>query len=129
MATVEFVTSENGKEGARVIKLAYDFGASIAEAVEKFGEASVLTGFIANAKVDAQALVRRKLNSKVKSEDGVERDYTDEEIAADLAAWKPGVKAERSATSVADKAEALFGKMTEAQKAELLAKLQAMAGA
>lgn len=139
MALVKFVTAEGTEkknaEGVvenpvRKIETEYDFGDNLADAVSKFGEEVVFSSFVAAAKVDAQALIRRHLKSNVPAVEGVstERPYTDEEIVAALAKWKPGVKSERSATSVADKAEALLGKMTEAQKAEFLEKLKAMAG-
>lgn len=139
MASVKFVTSDGTEKkneagevinNVRRIETEYDFGSSLADAVEKFGEEVVFSSFVASAKVDAQALIRRHLKSNVPAVEGVsaERPYTDEEIVAALAKWKPGVKSERAAASVSDKAEALLGKMTDAQKAEFLAKLQALAG-
>ncbi len=146
MALVKFVTSEGNdtkevKNAAgeittaaivtRKIESQYDFGDSLADAVAKFGEEVVFSAFVSSAKVDAQALIRRHLKSNVPAVEGVssERPYTDSEIEAKLAAWKPGIKAERSAASATDKMEALLGKMTQAQKEEMIAKLQALAAA
>jgi len=139
MASIKFVTSDGTEkkdaEGnvlnqVRRIETEYDFGDSLADAVEKFGEEVVFSSFVASAKVDAQALIRRHLKSNVPAVEGIssERPHTDEEIAAALAKWKPGVKSERSAASATDKMEALLGKMTDAQKLEMIAKLQALAG-
>ena len=144
MASLKFVTSEGNdtKEvkdatgkivtagvTTRKIESEYDFGDNLADAVSKFGEEVVFSSFVASAKVDAQALIRRHLKSNVPAVEGVssERPYTDDEIAAKLNAWKPGVKAERSAASATDKMEALLGKMTDAQKMEMIARLQALA--
>ena len=146
MASVKFITSEGNdtkevKNAAgevvtpavvtRKIESEYDFGDNLADAVSKFGEEVVFSSFVASAKVDAQALIRRHLKSNVPAVEGVstERPYTDDEIATKLNAWKPGVKAERSAASATDKMEALLGKMTQAQKEEMIAKLQALAAA
>jgi len=113
----------------RTVECEYNFGETVEEAIELFGKEVVFSAFLAAAKVDAQSLVRRKLKTNVPAVEGVsaERPYTDAEIQEALSQWKPGVKAERAAASVTDKAEALLTKMTEAQKAEFLEKLMAMA--
>ena len=117
-------------EAARKIELEFNFGETLEEAIELYGKEVVFSAYVASAKVDAQALVRRYLKSNVPAVEGVstERPYTDDEIAAKLASWKPGVKTDRGTTSVADQAEKILGKMTDAQKAEFLKKLQEMAG-
>jgi len=126
------VKNEAGEvvQAARRIELEFNFGVTLQEAVELYGEEVVFSAYVASAKVDAQALVRRYLKQNVPAVEGVstERPYTDEEIAAKLANWKPGVKTDRGTTSVADQAEKILGKMTDVQKAEFLKKLQEMAG-
>lgn len=145
MATTKFVTSEgtdkkevkdalgNVVEPAvitRKIECEFDFGSNLEEAVALFGAEVVYTSFVAAAKVDAQALVRRYLKSNVPASPELgttERPFTDDEIKSKLAEWKPGVKTERAAASVTEKAEALLGKMTEEQKKAFIESLMAAA--
>lgn len=144
MAKQKFLTSEGNdikavlaEDGSiitpavitRKIELEYDFGDNLEDAVAKFGADVVFSAFVASAKVDAQALVRRHLKSNVPAVEGVspERPYTDEEIEAKLATWKPGIKAERTAASIGEKAEALISKMSEADKLAFIEKLMAVA--
>lgn len=120
MAT--FSVSESGNEGARKLNLEFEFGSTVEEAIEKFGADVVLSGFIADCKVGIQATARRLMKSKAKNEDGTERDYTDAEILAKVAEYKPGIKSDRTSDPMG-KLEALLGKLSPEQKAAFLATL------
>lgn len=75
----------------------YNFGADLKEATGLFGDDVVHTNFRANAKITAQAAMRRMM----------EQGKNQDEIAATMANWKPGVALERTVDPVA----ALIGKM------------------
>lgn len=97
---------------SREITIEYDFGTNLADAVEKFGEDIVFSGFVADAKVGLQAIVRARLG---KSDD----EYmSDEEIIAEAAQWKPGVR--KQAADPMAKLQALLGKLTPEQRALIL---------
>ena len=59
----------------------YDFGATVEEAVEKFGAEVVFSGFVAKATITAQAAIRRYL----------ETGKSPEEIQELMNSWQPGV--------------------------------------
>lgn len=73
----------NGEERNAVIT--YDFGDSVAEMIDKFGEEVVKSNAIRNFKITAQAAIRRML----------EKGASQDEITAKMANWKPGVQLER----------------------------------
>ena len=120
MAT--FSVAESGQEGARSLTIEYVFGANLDEAVEKFGKEVVYAGFVADGKVSVQGVARRLL--KTNKEDNT--PYTDEEIQARVSEYVMGSKAERGTSDPFAKIEKVVGKLSEAQKAEFLAKLQAL---
>lgn len=62
--------------------VSYDFGDNLADAVAKFGEEAVFSGFKADSVVACQGRMRALLK----------KDQTQEQVAADIASWKPGVK-------------------------------------
>lgn len=124
MAT--FSVSESGEKDARKLNLEYDFGATLEEAIEKFGADVVFSGFVADCKVSVQAVARRLLKTNKTNEAGEEiGPYTDEEIQAAVSNYKPGVKSERTSDPMA-KLEGLLGKLTAEQKEAFLAKLAEM---
>jgi len=93
--------------------IAYDFGATLDEAVAKFGSDVVFTNFKRTAVITAQAAIRRMLEGK-KSID---------EITAGMASWKPGVAMER----VIDPVASLVGRWdsySAEEQAEILKKLK-----
>lgn len=97
---------------SREITVEYDFGASLAEAVEKFGEDIVFSGFVADAKVGLQAIVRARLGK-------IDDEYmSDEEILAEAAQWKPGVR--KQAADPMAKLQALLSKLSPEQRAAIL---------
>jgi hypothetical protein len=90
----------------------YDFGENHAEAVEKFTEAVVFSGFRANAKILLQAYIRRLL----------EVGKTTEGIAD---SWKPGVQMERISDPIAA-VKAKYATMSDDEKAAFLNDLESM---
>ena len=110
MAAIE-VTA---KRGTRELTVAYDFGENLKDAIEKFGEDVVLTNAIQAMKISLQALIRRAFD----------KGATDEEIAAQAAAWKPGVAAQRQTDPVAA-VLSRWQTLSADKKAELLKLLKA----
>lgn len=101
----------DGEDKAAAV--AYDFGATLEEAVEKFGADVVFTSFKRTAVITGQAAIRRML----------EGAKTEEEIVAAMADWKPGV----ALTGSIDPVASLIGKWdsyTPEKQAEVLAKLK-----
>lgn len=99
----------------RSFKTEYDFGANLQEAVEAFGEDVVHSLYAAKALIVLQDNIRRML----------EKGKTDDEIAAFVAGWKPGVVAVRSGEKKKEKILSDFEKMTDAQKLAMIEELQA----
>jgi hypothetical protein len=97
----------------RVVSTSYDFGSTLEESIEKFGENVVHGVFIDQSVIRLQALLRRCI------EDGV----ADKDIQAKVDAWKMTVGG-RERKSAAEKVNDLLGKMTAEQKAELLKSLR-----
>jgi len=94
----------------------YDFGDTLAEAAEYFGDDVVFSRFVSAATVDLQALIRRNLT--------LEEPKTEEEIQALVAEWKPGVST-RKRVSAAEKAQRAVDNLSDAEKAALLESLMA----
>lgn len=96
----------------RSISIDFDFGETLAEAVEMFGEEAVYNGFVADAKVGLQAYVRARLGK-------TEEEYmTDEQIIEEAATYKPGQR--KQAADPMAKLQALLGKLSPEQRAALL---------
>lgn len=75
----------------------YDFGDTLSDAVDKFGEEIVFGCYSAQAKISGQAAIRRQM----------ENGKSQEDITASMTDWKPGQKMER----VTDPVAALKAKM------------------
>jgi hypothetical protein len=84
-----------------------------------------MANFVAAAKVDAQAFIRRRLVPGKPAEDGSIKVYSDDEIKSALVEWKPGVS-QRSKIDPMTKVSNLLGNLTEEQKQALLQQLAAM---
>lgn len=69
------------KKNDTEVSIEYDFGASLQEAAENFGEDVVFSGFISKSVITAQAAIRRY----------IEAGKSAEEIQTAMADWKPGV--------------------------------------
>jgi hypothetical protein len=124
---IETITTKAGKDAeSRTLAVSFDFGDTLEAAIEKFGSDAVFAGFKADAKVGLQALVRARLNAT--EDDSEAPKFTDEEIVAAVAEFKPGTKNRQSADPLA-KLLALLGKVTPEQRAALLAGASAEAPA
>jgi hypothetical protein len=112
--SIEEVTAKLGKEeDSPSITVSYDFGSSLEDAVEMFGEEVVFSRFRGAAVVDLQALIRRHA--------GGEKPKSEEEINTLAGEWKPGVS--RKKKSQKEKALDLLADMTPEEVAELVAGL------
>jgi len=105
-------TSANAEPGARSIEVEYDFGKDLEDAVEKFGDEVVFQTFIAQAKVNLQAMIRRRLN----------KNETDEEILAAVSEWKPTFRAV-TRKSPLEKMEEILAKMSPEERQAFKEKL------
>ena len=76
----------NGKLGARELIVQVEFGTSLAEAVEKFGEAVVFNTFKAQAIVKLQSFMRTKMEAITK-EDPDNYANDDDAVRADIVNW------------------------------------------
>lgn len=101
----------NGEERSAMIT--YDFGDTIAEMTDKFGEEVVKSNAIRNFKITAQAAIRRML----------EAGKSQEEIQDAFSAWKPGVQLERS-VDVTGAFLTKWQNMTDEERQEMLKKMQ-----
>ena len=120
MAEVEFSTTESNAEGARSIKLKYNFGDNLDAAAEKFGDDVVMANFEKSAKISLQARVR----------DLMKAGKTDEEIETYVSSeWVPGLKTARVQVSTAEKLLKAFSKMSAEEQARILAALPKPAAA
>ena len=117
--TVQKVSAKNGTEEASPsATVDYDFGDNLAESVTLFGEDVVFSRFKAASIVDLQALIRRHLDG--------ETPKTEAEIQALVNEWKPGVT-KRVKKSTKEKAEEIFGQLSDADKQALLEQLMSQA--
>ena len=112
MANIEITASKeiNGEKKSAVIS--FDFGENAADAINRYGDDVVFSQFVAAAKITAQSAMRRML----------EAGKTQEEIAAKMSSWRPGVALTREAVDPITAALGRFGTMTpEEQKAFIAA--------
>ena len=103
------------KGSGKKIIVSYNFGTSLTEAVEKFGEDVVLSGFRRTSVITAQGIMRRLAKA----------GKSDAEIQDAITAWKPGVAMERVMDPVAT-LKARIANMTPEERAKILAELQAV---
>ena len=116
--TVIQATLTEDKGGPRECEAKYDFGANLQEAIDQFGDEVIFNNFVAQAKINIQALMRRCMTP---DKEGATK--SDAEIQAMVDAWKPGAKTVQRKSTV-EKARELMGGMTKEQKLELLRALQ-----
>jgi hypothetical protein len=105
---IEVTAKKDGNEAT----IQYDFGADLAEMVEKFGENVTFTQARAQMKIVLQAAMRRRLKADQPCEDLVEN-------------WKPGVQMERTFDLVAA-FKAVYAKADEEERAKMLQQLRDM---
>ena len=112
---LEVKATKNGID--REVTAMVDFGDNLDDAVAKFGAEVVFSGFQAQAKIRAQAIMRDMLTE----------GKTDEEIQTFMNTWKPGVTRERSfdpTTAFLNK----FASMDKEAQDKFLEELMAKAG-
>lgn len=110
---------EDGKEPVVIAgEFELDFPDTVADAVEKYGEETVLLGLKKSVIIFLQAYARRSVTKE-------ENPLTPEQVADSI----PGLKVtftEREVSDPVEKALALFGKLTPEKRAALLASLGEM---
>lgn len=112
---VEVKATKQGLD--REVTVMVDLGDNLQDAVAKFGEEVVFSNFVAQTKIRAQAIVR----------DMMVKAKTDDEIAAAMVGWKPGVARDRVVDPTAS-FMAKFDSMTEEEKDAMLERLMEKAG-
>ena len=106
------ITAKLGREeDAASISSEYDFGDTMEDAIELFGDEVVFNRFKAAVTVDIQAMQRRLA--------GGDESKTESEIQTILDEWKPGVQ--RTRKSPQDKAKSALENLSEEERAQLLA--------
>ena len=84
MSKVSF--KANTTAGERTVECEFDFGSTLQEAVDKFGEAAVFANFNRQAKVGIQAYGRSLAGQLTEAGEFAK---TDEEVVQALSAWMP----------------------------------------
>lgn len=112
MTTPIKVKDGRGEDAARY-ESEYEFGADLKSSAKLFGDEVVHSGFVGSAKIQLQDILRPMLK------EGKPR----KELDAVVTGFMPGVRT-RKAKSTVDKAKDAWGKLTEEQRAELLADLK-----
>lgn len=97
----------------KVVTVDYVFPTTLGALVEKFGEEEVLGAATGAFTINLQALIRRHFD---KSQDEIQTLVND---------WRPGVRGPVSRATPFEKATAQLGKLSDEERAELLARLQA----
>ena len=100
------------KTSSKKIAVTYNFGASLDEAIEKFGAEVVFSGFRRTSVITAQGLMRRLAKT----------GKSDAEIQAAIFNWKPGVQAERISDPVA-RLKSMFSSMSAEERQKIMAEL------
>lgn len=108
-------TTDKGAGPKATVKL--DFPDTTRELITKYGEEAVYSRARASFVIDIQSMMRSAIKGEKKQN----------EIQKLVEEWKPGVKAKGRST--AEKAEDLLSKLTDEEKAALLAKFAQGKGA
>jgi len=115
MAVETFKTAESKEEGARSLELGYDFGDTLDQASEKFGDDVVMDNYKKSARISVQTRIRDLMKAG-KTDDEI-REYVEKE-------WVPGLKTARVQVSTAEKLLKAFSKMPAEEQALILAALK-----
>lgn len=100
------------------VTVEYDYGDNLQEAVEKFGEDIVYQCYKASLVIDLQGFMRSLLRRK--PEKG--GPATEEEIRTLVAEWTPSRTGTRVTRPPMERLEALLGRLSKEELAEVLAK-------
>lgn len=111
--TVKTVKTKSKEQEATV---EFDFGDSLGEAVELFGEDTIFKAYISAATIGLQGYVRSLLLSEKNSQP---------EIEEAVAAWNPAMRKERVAADPVQKLITAAGKMTPEDRQAMLEKIAA----
>ena len=101
------------KDTDRTVSVDYNFGKTLKESIDLFGEDVVHNNFQAQAVISLQSLLRR----------GIKGEKNDEEIAKMAMDWKPGMKTV-TRKSAQEKIKDAFGGMTDEDRKALLKELR-----
>lgn len=119
------------EQGIEKVSANYDFGNDLAEAVEKFGEETVFTNFIANSAVTLQSNYRRWAKKWLEDEDNNVEDggvALSTYLQGKADKWVIGVISREKMSKVEKAFKATAG-MTKEQLEEYAAKIQAQLAA
>lgn len=94
----------------------YDFGDNLDAAVAKFGAVVVYNGFVADATIGIQAIIRRELKAK---------NFNQASIQAKVAAHVPGTAAPRTQVDALTVLKRQLGGMNREDAMKLLGELKA----
>ena len=117
MAFTEIKASKKIDGVDKAAAIAYDFGDTLKDSVEKFGEAVIFTNFKRTAVITAQAAMRRML----------EGGKTEEQIVEAMGTWKPGVALDRTVDPVGSLVSK-FDSYSKEEQDEIIKKLKAKMG-
>lgn len=112
-----------GDDASAPVTVKYDFGETIDDAVEKFGEKVVLAHVHSSFTIALQGFIRGKMKKQI--DEGKPVDV--KALQADVDKWKPGMKV--PGKSKAEKIKDDYNKMSAEERAALLRELQAAAKA
>lgn len=101
------------KEHPEARKVNYDMPENLQGLIDKFGEESVYAAASGSYVISIQALARRHV------------EKSDEEVQEIVNNWNPNERAAAVKQSPAERAASAFAKLSNEEKAELLAKLRA----
>lgn len=113
MAETTVTAKLSGQTEDEAVGVTYDFGDTLEDAVDKFGENVVFNRVVSALTIDLQALIRR----------GIKAGKKPEEIQKMADEWTPGVK-QISKKSPKEKVEEQLAKLSPEQRQELLKQLQ-----
>lgn len=124
----DLVVSAKLSDNDKVISIEYNFGASLAEMSELFGEEVVYNKAMDAMIIDAQAKLRRHLRASFEGKNAKGEVIKAIPLPKDLqelfADWKPSAgRTERK--SAAEKVQTLVGKLTDEERKALIARLKA----
>ena len=110
---MKITTSESNEKESRQLTLDYDFGNTLPETIEKFGDAICHNHVTASFKVAIQGNIRRLLKLGT----------SDKDILLAMDKWEPGMKKEGK--SPGEKAKDAFGRLSDDERKAFLKELKA----
>ena len=116
-----------GGKPSPVLSVEYDFGTTLDESVELFGEQIVHSKFVDSAIIDLQSTLRRAITASLVTKNAKGEAVTPKPLPKDpqslVAEWKPSAgHTERKSAS--EKVQTLVGKLTAEERAALIERLK-----